>query len=243
MAAVSCALVVSTDWPSGFLDEFWRDHALFGGVVSGVVLLVIGLVIVDRWMKVQEDKKWQRVAETAFQDLADTQLQTYRLLTLASDGRTFGYDVDTVEKTEVEGIVDFILEGRWPGRCDRSVEVLSTSVDWCQAVYPFLRSVEAEQRMTIGRWAPVMIQSDRLSLMLARVSATNHCLRDLREPMRNASRSGHALGGESSRDFGSQWLTCVKLILENREDLHNERRKSQGKPPKSTGVALERLRE
>jgi hypothetical protein len=239
--AVISAFVVATDWPLAFLNDFWRDHSLIGGVVSGLVLLAIGLVIVERWIDAQDSKRWRRVAETAFQDLADTQLETYRKLTLASDGRSHGYDVDSVGPTDVEVIVDSRFRTDWPGRCDRSVAVLSTDLSWCESAYRFLRTIEAEQRVAIGRWSPVMVQSDRLSNMLSQVSAANHCLRDLRDPLRHATRNSRPLGIEEAKEYGQQWLNCVILILQIRESLHNERRASQGKPPKTLGVALQAL--
>jgi hypothetical protein len=230
---VISSFIVATDWPLAVLNDFWRAHSLFGGVVSGLVLLAVGLIIVERWIDTQESKRWRRVAETAFQDLADTQLDTYRKLTLASNGRTHGYDVDLIGQTEVEMIADTAFRIDWPGRCDRSVAVLCTDLAWCSSAYRFLRNVEADQRIAIGRWAPVMVQSDRLSKMLSHVSATNHCLRDLRDPLRHATRDARPLAIEEAREFGQQWLRCVILILQNREALHNERRVSQGKAPQN----------
>lgn len=226
VGAGSTALA-ATDWPLGLMAEFWRDHAMLGALVSGLVLFAVGYVIIEAWLARVDEKRWRRVADTGFQDLADVQLRLYRTLTVMAHGREGAIDVHDFEPLAEEGsLVRLQIDAHVmaDGNLLDAVSRMSRNREWCALAYPILRELEREQRDAIARWAPVMIQSDRLCLVLDRVVTVSNHVRALRGDLRGTTRRRSVAGESKAHEMAPDaWRKCLEASFMLRDDLHAAR--------------------
>jgi len=238
-AAVISAALVATDWPLGVWTGFWVEHALLGGVVSGLVLLVLGTLIVERYLESQDSKRWQRIAGIAYQELASSQLLAYRTLTVAAVGRENAADVHDFPEQDWEVLVEDLLRQHKTspaGRPIRSLPVLAADGHWLIVVYEVVRDLDVQTRGVIARWAPVLIQTEDLCRGLNLVSDANESVHKLRGDLRRAVRaydpdldprvserpnssSSQLVVVDHVTEVGESWLSAIRAALQARSDL------------------------
>ena len=63
---VITVLLLVSDWPSGWLQDFWLQHPFWTSVWSGFLLILIGILIVDALLRASEERRWQRISVMAF---------------------------------------------------------------------------------------------------------------------------------------------------------------------------------
>lgn len=238
-ATVSAALVAS-DWPSGLLTGFWAQHSLLGGVISGLILLAIGSLIVERYINAQEARRWKRISHIAYRDLASSQLLAYRILTVSSVGRYGAVDVQDLPPQDWESDVNRIL-GRYNLRGEglprRSLPLLVQDLEWLSLARRSVLQLLEANRAVLAQWSPVLIQTDDLYRGLDVASGANDALRNLSSALRQAervsdpSRDPYVSAGESestqrdalinehARLVEESWIEAMRGALEARDEL------------------------
>lgn len=174
-AAATTAVVTATDWPLGVLSEFWRDHALLGGIVSGVVLLVIGSFIVESLLRWRDAARWARVGAVAAQSLAEGpryHRAVLWFLVFGGDGPERGAPLPDDVVQGVPQVLErygfeqasesAVRHGRplpEPGWVER-LHLLTADEAWCRHAREALRSVCSHHREVLAPWVPALASVD-----------------------------------------------------------------------------------
>jgi hypothetical protein len=66
---VTVGLVV-TDAPLGITSEYWAKHSLASGMLSGLLLLLLALMVIEDFVARREERAWRHVAAMATKNLA-----------------------------------------------------------------------------------------------------------------------------------------------------------------------------
>jgi hypothetical protein len=200
VAGVTAALV-ATDLAAGGISDFWSRHPMAAGVVSGLLLLGIGLWIVEGWV-VEHGKPVVREAYRALATDLGTVAFVMRWCVQGSRDRPDAVPVGTGVDTECLQPVLEAMAAAPEGGYARRLKRLVRNDEWRDATVDVLRVCRRRLHDAAAGWATVMLTSPELADDLARVA-------DLTEEL---GRVGSALAIEDIADevFG-MW-----------EDVNNE---------------------
>src|SRR4051794_24647274 len=60
------AILLISDWPSRWLEQFWSRHPFWTSFWSGFLLILVGILIIDALLRVSEERRWQQISRMAF---------------------------------------------------------------------------------------------------------------------------------------------------------------------------------
>lgn len=170
-------LLVLSDTPVIGLSEFWAMHVIISSVAIGVLTIAVGIVLIDDYLAARERHQWESVAVIAFQDLAREVMLITRMMgevTGESDFRKrSARPLSDSSASHVHELLDSLLGSIDDRRKTKRTERLAALVReplWVELTYLAMQDRIHEGRLTISRWAPVMVNNEPLAIILTKVA-------------------------------------------------------------------------
>jgi hypothetical protein len=185
----------ATDWPTGLLEGFWRNHSMIASVVSGLLLLAVGLAVVEGWVRDQEERQWRRTRTVAFKGLGHSTVAIRGLLDSLFQSHEPGLADWAVmqpyaDPTVLTAVRDRVAAlGSLPVAPSARRRALIADEEWAELAVLALEVLKQRHRETIRAWSPVMLGSDRLAGLLNSYSNLNEEIFRLQRPLRRSTRA------------------------------------------------------
>jgi hypothetical protein len=212
-------------------DGYWVGHPMLGSLVSGLLLLVFALFVVNEYLEWREKSSWRQVAHLSCHTLGDivTRGIVVGLAVLYADRPATvrapwesraGWKTDALEPLQE---IREIPEGRDSVRVFDSPKLpppvldagglipgsrlrcLLHSPEWRLWAIEHLREVRVRGREAVASWAPVMISAEEPRRLLNHVAALNDDLGELRVAIERLQQDD-AAGLEDRRE---SWATEI----------------------------------
>jgi hypothetical protein len=181
-------LAVVTDWPLQITTHFWSAHPMVAGICSNGVMLLLGLTVVQEYLRERELRSWQRVEQLARKNLAYAAgalgkgVAELAGVSIDDDAERFlGHDRVARVRTSAPRAPE---RGSIP---ERVAEVLAFDAS-VETVISDLEALKQAHREFLAQWAPVMVSVGRHAELLERHAALNEGLNWLQRPMRQGRR-------------------------------------------------------
>lgn len=170
-------LVVLSDTPVMGLSFFWATHAILASAAIGTLTIAVGIVLINDYLTARERRQWESVALIAFQDLAREVMLITRMMgevTGESDFRKrSARPLSDIAAHRLHELLDDLLgpmtDRTKIQRPDR-LAVLVGEPLWVELTYQAMQDRIHEGRLTISRWAPVMVNNEPLAFVLTKVA-------------------------------------------------------------------------
>lgn len=240
----AAAALTATDWPTGLLTDFWVDHAMAAGVVSGLVLLGLAVFVVDGWLRERESRSWQRVGRIAFKALGRSVEEVREGMDQLLTGR-FPHANGAIFTRPFSDRIEAVLAANpaWT-QVDAQDEAgddhaarlgaLMSDTAWLQIADEGLKVIRWRHRDRISAWVAPMLTSDQLARTIDRVAQMNELVNDFHDPLhallvrRETPRTGRvsndALAGIGFADIHDlaveRWQLALVEAVSIQEDLN-----------------------
>lgn len=209
------AATVASDFVG--LPGFWREHAITAGLVSGLALLVIGLLAVDGYVEGQDSRRWQTAARVGFKGLARANEEALDDLAFAFTGRKPPYATYAPPWPEdwSRRLAEHELKG------DLGVEAIGAILaDPARVVVveEALVALRLRHRDRIGFWLPTFVAVRRLAETAEKLACFNEVLGDVQGPVADARRRHTGSFDAGDPDESARCLDALCRAL--KEGLH-----------------------
>lgn len=168
--AFSVALT-AFDWPIGSLGPFWREHAFLTSIVSGVMMLGIGLFTVDAWLKTREANRWTHMSRIAAKEMGfvtDNLLVGMDYL-LTGDGiRIEDVDAQQLPLDELSACLERHGLVHCEAHIDRKarLHILLADPEWVRISIRSLDTLKHAHRRSLAIWVPVIVAVDSMTPLI-----------------------------------------------------------------------------
>ena len=214
------AAVVATDLVAPGVSAFWAHHAMVAGVLSGLLLLGIGVWIVEGWL-VEHGKPVVRQAYRSLATDLDDVVAIMRWCVLGNgDGAAAvpvgrGVDADCLQPV-LSAQSSAPAGGYW-----KRLKFLVRNDEWRDATIVVLRICRIRLHEAGGRWAGVMMTSPELTDDLGRVA-------DLSEQL---GRLNGALADEDiASEVAGRWNAAQQAADDLKDRLYRTARSERYGP-------------
>lgn len=152
-AAAIVALLVSDVDPGA--SGFWREHQVITSLVTGVVLTLIAVFVLERVLAARDRRRWRAVGLMVAGKFEAIEIEEILAIHVYEYRRRKGEDVTGKYGEDYLELLPEALEDpeTWIGREEQGVPPL---VDW-------LRGFEEELEQILEVWAPVLIAAPGLA--------------------------------------------------------------------------------
>lgn len=183
LLVVSVIAVTLLDWPFRMMSGFWLSHAMFAGVVSGLLLLALTVFVVEEYLASRERKRWADVAKIAYQDLGREVMLNQRLLESLIGLEDYRNRAAKPVTGDLADVLHSSINATLTGTRDdldrpSRLKLLYENTQWCDASYKAIQYRVDAGRLSLARWAPVMAGQgylgERLTLVAKCMDAFEH---------------------------------------------------------------------
>jgi hypothetical protein len=173
----SCALFIISDTPLVGFSGFWATHVIVSGLIVSLLSLAIAVVIIGHYLQILQEKQWHHVARIAFQDLAREVMLVVRMMAELSGEADYRLRAARpMSRDEEQGLHDLLgerlgaLDVRKAMSRDERLRKLFEIPEWGLLAYTVMQQRCQDGRLTIARWAPIMVSNDALVALLTKVA-------------------------------------------------------------------------
>ena len=208
----------------GGSSSFWAGHPLVTNMAASSVMLLVTVVLVDRYLAYLERREWRHVATIAFQDLAREVMLIVRLMAeLTGEADYRERAARPMSKTvaqELHNLLDKLLgpavSRSSPDNRDRRLRRLFEDPEWGHLAYHAMQERIELGRETIARWAPVMVTNEPLALVITRVAGVVHAMESIQATLVERYVDGRAVDSEGM----NSWIAAWEPLTRTCEEVH-----------------------
>lgn len=218
--AIFTVALVGSDVTMRSASAFWREHAMFSAIVSGLVLFALAAFVIDWWIEYRETQKAQRVMRVAYKGLAHVMRQQGEYLhALTSGERPRRSPVVLVDEALLE---DCVLEVTRIRQLHGEGDLATYLVEderWRLASHLLVRDLRLSLAVAIAQWAAVMAQIPKLADDLNHIAGAVDTLIPLQRLLRD-DRGEHFRSDTWRTDLSECLGTARFASIINQEYLH-----------------------
>ena len=235
LALVSASLLlisVASDWPLGVLSNFWSSHSLLANLYSSALFVVLGISVVERYLRKRNDRHIALVAAVASDAAGRGPLSQWRTMWFLVNGGEYTADLDfSIAFAKIAGIKRALQRNGLPEVDESEVRsgtaslpdltarltILTNDRQWVSLTHDILREFTFRFRALIARWSPLLASTTESANVLLDLAAQAQELTDLFIRLRPIARQGRAsLTLEEFAQFNKRWRTalCNAVVLD-----------------------------
>jgi hypothetical protein len=176
-------LLAVTDVRMPGVREFWAEHAMLTNLLSSVLFVVLGLTIVNGWLRWREARRVRLVIIVAFASVGRFLLAYRRIMWFLLYGGRFLGDPDfRVTDAQAAALRDVLArhglsevdehvavqddDGSAARQMHARLCILATDLDWVLLAHDLLRNTFFRSRIVLSRWASLLVTTDVSSAAL-----------------------------------------------------------------------------
>jgi len=176
-------LLAVTDVRMPGVREFWAEHAMLTNLLSSVLFVVLGLTIVNGWLRWREARRVRLVIIVAFASVGRFLLAYRRIMWFLLYGGRFLGDPDfRVTDAQSAALRDVLArhglsevdehvavqddEGSAARQMHARLCILAADLDWVLLAHDLLRNTFFRSRIVLSRWASLLVITDVSSAVL-----------------------------------------------------------------------------
>lgn len=199
--------VLISDWPTRWLRDLWAEYSMMTGLVSGFLLLLVTVVVVEEVLERRGALRWTAVANTAFRSLAGAPGDASEAMEVLVTGRRrpgrnrfdLPWDEDFQARLEAIRLEDVPLNEHETdnGFPAFFVAALRSRLDdpvWCDLAQRGTVAIRGAYRSQMTPWLPAMLATPDLAAVQNRIALFDLRLIRLQGPILELSRMGHSEG-------------------------------------------------
>jgi len=216
------ATLVLTEALNSSVAQWWAERPIASATASGIGLLFLAGLVIDKWVQHREQALWRQVAGLAARSIGTPIHIEQRALLVLVGAASFDrsstplFSAKTTEKVKTIERLDH-------GANDISVEVrvarLAHSLAWIEVTYEALTEIKYKLRQEVGTWAPTLVQNSRLVPLLDEVARATDELSEIVDLLSSARQKGATLDGPTAERLGGMWAGRLRRSIELREQV------------------------
>jgi len=156
---------------------FWSRHPVTLAIAINFLTLAVGGLIIDAVARERERRQWQHVANLGFQDLAREVMLIVRMMAELSGEADYRQRAARPMNDDAARKLHASLDeqfGELPQRQNiprpQRLEALFRDETWGHLSYRVMQERTQDGRLTVARWAPVMVTNEPLAQVLTSVA-------------------------------------------------------------------------
>ena len=209
-------VAVLSEWPLGLVP--WSQYALIAGLVSGFLILVITLAVVDDVLERRNRVRWEAVAHTAFRGLGEAVGDVGEALEVVVTGRVrpgrnhFDPPWGEAFGQRIGGLaLDDVPANRYGSTEFRPFHATALrrrlqQPEWCDVAQRATVRIRSRLRVSMTPWLAAMLATPELAAVQNRVALLDLRLMRLQAPVLELARMGEAKQHKGHPRAHFQWL-------------------------------------
>jgi hypothetical protein len=185
------------------LPDFWRQHAIIAGLVSGLALLLLGLAVVDSFIESRESRRWQTAAKVGFKSLARSVEEALDDLSFAFSGTRPPYAAYSPPWDEAFSLrLAAETDGAGGGVLPITEAVMGDLLRNAQRrdlVEEALVTIRLRHRERLAVWMPTFVFVPRLAGVAEQLALFNEKLGAVQGPLAEVRSADPEVGTEPDR--------------------------------------------
>jgi hypothetical protein len=174
--------LIVTDAPLGFTSNYWTKHSMASGMLSGLLLLLLALMVVEDFVARREERAWRHVAAMAKKNLA---YASGALGKAVAELAGVSIDDDSERLLGVERLRRIRSRDPLPGEtAAEKFRFLATDPEHVDRFLGELELLKQRHREFMAQWAPVMVTVGQHAEILDRHATLNEMILWLQRPCR-----------------------------------------------------------
>lgn len=152
LALLGLAALVASDFLPG-ANAFWREHGVLTSLLTGVVLTLIAVFVLERVLASRDRRRWRSVGLMVAEKLDAIEIEEVLVAHVLDHRRSIGAEVTPAEEANYLAMLPEALEDprTWAGQ-----EEVPPLADW-------LGDIEERLEGILEIWAPVLIAAPGLA--------------------------------------------------------------------------------
>jgi len=216
------ATLVLTEILNSSVARWWADRPIASATASGLGLLLLAGLVIDKWVQRRDQALWRQVAGLAARSIGTPINLEQRALLVLLGAASFDHSSTPLFS---EGTAEKVRRIEWPDdeSDDLSVEErvmwMARSPEWVEVAYKALTEIKYKLRQEIGVWAATLVQNSRLVVVLDAVARATDDLSDIVDLLSSAHQNGGKLDDATIERLAAMWVARLRRSIELREQV------------------------
>jgi hypothetical protein len=216
------ATLVLTEALNNSVARWWAERPIASATASGVGLLLLAGLVIDKWIQRRDQAQWRQVAGLAARSIGTPINLEQRALLVLLGAASFDHSSTPLFS---ERTAERVRRIEWPDEeasdlsvAERVVQMASSS-EWIEVAYMALTEIKYKLRQEIGVWAATLVQNSRLVVVLDAVARATDDLSEIVDLLSSAHQNGGALNEATTQRLADMWVTRLHRSIELREQV------------------------